>query len=148
MMNQAILMVEDNEEDAIMVREALRNAGVKNSIHTVTDGDLAIAYLKGEGAFADRDKFPVPSILLLDLKMPRVSGFQVMEWLRAQERFRKLLIVVLSGYNELREVQQAYRLGAHSFLIKPCTAQDIENLMRWFAEHWEVGTESVPRRRR
>ena len=147
-MNEAILVVEDNEEDAMVVLNALRNAGVKNSVHTVSDGDLAVAYLRGDGAFADRRRFPLPGILLLDLKMPRVSGFEVMQWLQTQPQFKKLLIIILSGHNELREVQQAYKLGAHSFLIKPCTAQDIENLMRWFTEHWEVGAEGALQRRR
>src|SRR4029079_5971139 len=119
----------------------------KNPVQTVSDGDLALSYLKGDGAFANRDRFPLPSILLLDLKMPRVSAFQVMEWLQTQPQFKKLLIIVLSGHNQLREVQGAYKLGAHSFLIKPCTGDDIGNLMLWFSEHWEVDPEGVPQRR-
>ena len=147
-MDNAILVVDDNDEDVMAVLMALRNAGVQNPVQTVSDGDLAMAYLKGDGAFSNRDKFPMPGILLLDLKMPRVAGFQVMEWLRTQPQFKKLLIIILSGHNELREVQEAYKLGAHSFLIKPCTANDIGNLMRWFSEHWEISMDGVPRRRR
>ena len=147
-MDNAILVVDDNDEDVMAVLMALRDAGVKNPVQTVSDGDLALAYLKGDGAFANRDKFPLPGILLLDLKMPRVGGFQVMEWLQSQPQFKKMLLIVLSGHNELREVQQAYKLGAHSFLIKPCTANDIANLMQWFAEHWDVSVEGILRRPR
>jgi CheY-like chemotaxis protein len=147
-MDNAILVADDNDDDVMGILMALRNAGVKNPVQTVSDGDLALAYLRGHGAFANRERFPLPGILLLDLKMPRLGGFAVMEWLQTQPQFKKLLIIVLSGHNQLREVQQAYKLGAHSFLIKPCTADDIGNLMRWFAEHWEVDMDGVPRRRR
>jgi len=146
-MGNMILIAEDNEEDMLAVLDALRKAGVQNPVQTVSDGSSALAYYRGDGAFADRARFPMPDILLLDLKMPRVGGFEVMEWLQQQAHLKKLLIIVLSGYDQLREVQKAYQLGAHSFLIKPCTANDIQNLMRWFAEYWEIGSDNVLRRR-
>jgi CheY-like chemotaxis protein len=145
-MAKAILIAEDVEEDAVMVMDSLKKAGVKNPVLTVQDGDEVVAYLKGEGRFAERNKFPFPSVLLLDLKMPRMGGFQVMEWLRTQEIFKNLLIIVLTGCHELREVQKAYSLGAHSFLIKPCNPDDIKNLVRWFAAHWEGEGAAPPRR--
>lgn len=144
-MAKAILIAEDTEDDVLVVLDALEKAGIKNPILTVGDGDLAIAYLNGDGRYADRDKFPLPAVLLLDLKMPRMSGFQVMEWLRTQEKFKNLLVIVLSGHHELKEVQQAYKLGAHSFLIKPCNAEDIKNLVGWFSEHWEGSATTPPR---
>jgi CheY-like chemotaxis protein len=106
----------------------------------MNDGDQVIAYLKGNAPYADREKFPLPSVLLLDLKMPRMNGFQVMEWLHAQKEFKNLLTIVLTGHEELKEVQQAYKLGAHSFLVKPCKSEDIKNLIHWYSEHWDSRT--------
>ena len=139
-MAKAILIAEDDENDAVLLKLALQKAGVENPVFTMNDGDQVIAYLKGDTPYANREKFPLPSVLLLDLKMPRLSGFQVMEWLHAQKDFKSLLVVVLTGHDGLREVQQAYKLGAHSFLIKPCKSEDIKNLIHWYSEHWNPRT--------
>ena len=81
-MAKPILLAEDVKEDADAVRQAVRTAGFDNPVYVVSDGDLAISYLKGEGAYSNRELFPFPSILLLDLNMPRVSGFEVLKWIK------------------------------------------------------------------
>src|SRR5438128_2710095 len=131
-MAKAILLAEDLEDDAAFLRRVLEKAGVANPIVIVRDGVEAIAYLKGEGEFSDRQKFPIPGILFLDLKMPGKGGFEVLEWLKHQPEWKDLLIVVVSGYDELREIKRAYALGAHTFLVKPCKQEDIANLVKSF----------------
>ena len=95
-----ILLAEDSHDDAFVVRSTLKRAGVLNPVHVVTDGAKAVAYLQGEGIYADRDLFPLPDVLLLDLKMPKLSGFDVLEWWRSQPQLSNMLVVVLSGYSD------------------------------------------------
>jgi CheY-like chemotaxis protein len=135
-----ILLAEDFEDDARIIQYVLKKAQVTNPIIVVPDGAEAIAYLKGEGFYADRVKFPLPSVLLLDLKMPKRNGFEVLEWCKAQPHLKNMLVVVLSGYQELESVNRAYALGAHSFLVKPCNVEDIANLMKTYKGYWEHST--------
>ena len=122
------------------LRQALKDAGVKNPVRRVDDGDKVIAYIKGEKQYEDRKKYPFPEILLLDLKMPRISGFQVMEWINGTRFKGDFLIVILSGHGELENVRVAYQLGARSFLTKPCQAEDVQNLVGAYPKFWEVKT--------
>jgi CheY-like chemotaxis protein len=136
---KVILLAEDDPDDAEQTKIALRGAGVLNKVFLVADGDEAIAYLKGEGEFSDRQKFPFPGILLLDLKMPRVDGFRVLSWLNFQATGEKPLVVVLSGHVEVHYIQRAYdEFGAHSFLIKPLLVTDIHNLARVHNRCWAM----------
>jgi CheY-like chemotaxis protein len=139
-MAKAILIADDFDDDVLMVKLALAKADIKNPVLAVDDGDQAIAYLKGEGKYANREKFPLPGLLLLDLKMPRMNGHHVLAWLRTHGQFKDLLIIVLSGCDDAKDVQEAYGLGAHSYLVKPCGADDIKNLMRWFPTDWDTGS--------
>jgi CheY-like chemotaxis protein len=136
-METTILLVEDSAEDCEAVRGALHEAGIKSRLCVVEDGDHAISYLCGEGRYANRSRFPFPSVMLLDLKMPRVDGFEVLEWIKDNPDVRRsILVVVLSGYNQLQLVNRAYSLGAHSFLVKPCSVRELENLISAFPDFW------------
>jgi len=135
---KTILLVEDSEDDVLLVRRRMTQAGIVNPIFVVGDGDDAIAYLKGDHIYADRNRFPSPAILLLDLKMPRMSGFEVLNWCKSTNQTRDLFIVVLSHQDELREVSRAYALGAKTFLIKPPSTDDFTNLARSFPDYWEL----------
>jgi CheY-like chemotaxis protein len=115
----SILLAEDNENDITMFRRAVRNARFTNPLAIVHDGDEVIAYLNGDGKYADRRRHPLPGLLLLDLKMPRKNGFEVLQWLREQRQFASLQVVVLSSSDEIRDINRAYELGANSFLVKP-----------------------------
>ncbi|MDB6022174.1 MAG: putative response regulator, CheY [Pedosphaera sp.] len=132
-----ILLAEDVEDDASVIKRALKLAGVMNPIIVVPDGVEAILYLQGEGSYADRTRFPLPGVLLLDLKMPKRGGLEVLEWCRAQPHLQDMLIVILSGLHEVGLVQRAYSMGANSFLIKPCNLEDVANLTKTFPGYWE-----------
>jgi two-component system response regulator len=133
-----ILVAEDEEPDAERLEQAFRKAGVINPFVHVTDGSEAIRYLEGAGPYADRRKCPVPIALILDLKMPGINGFEVLQWCRAQPQFRELLVVVLSGHHELRELTKAYQLGANTFLPKPASDADIQHLVWAFPNAWSL----------
>jgi CheY-like chemotaxis protein len=133
-----ILLAEDFESDAEAVQRLLKKARVRNPIIVVPDGGEAIAYMNSEGPFRDRQKFPLPAVLLLDLKLPTATGFEILEWCRSQPHLKDLLIVVLSGNYDLRAANEAYLLGAHSVLKKPANREDIMNAIRG---HLEISTE-------
>ncbi|HXC98850.1 MAG TPA: response regulator [Verrucomicrobiae bacterium] len=143
-MIRPILLAEDSEDDAILIQATLRKAEVLNPVLAVSDGVQAIAYLKGHGFYADRVSFPLPAVVLLDLKMPHKNGFQVLEWWKTQPQLKDILIVVLSGYYDLESIRYAYSLGARSFLIKPCKVEDIMNLRQAFAGSWNEPATSLP----
>jgi CheY-like chemotaxis protein len=117
--NSTILLAEDNENDVLMLRRAARHAKFTNPLSVVQDGEEAVAYLSGEGKYADRRRHPLPGLLLLDLKMPRRNGFEVLQWLRDRPEFAELQVVVLSSSDEIKDINRAYELGANSFLVKP-----------------------------
>jgi CheY-like chemotaxis protein len=137
-MAKTILIAEDSDDEADLLRLALKDAGIKNPVARVRDGDEVITWLKGEGLFADRMKFPLPEVLFLDVKMPRKSGFHVLEWLIDKPEFNDLLVVVLTGFDQTKDVQQSYMLGADTFLSKPCKPADIQHLARMFAGYWQT----------
>ena len=135
-MVKQILVADDDADDAEEIRLVLQNAGLTNPVATVADGEEAVAYLQGEGQFADREKFPLPSILFLDLKMPRRNGLEVLDWLTLQPHLANMLIVVLSGYDNPADVSRAYQLGAHTFLTKPIKPEDLGRLRKTFYRFW------------
>src|SRR6266850_4379035 len=113
-----ILLAEDREDDIVLVRRAFAKAYVLNPLQIVRDGEELVAYLKGEGKYANRAEYPLPDLLLLDLKMPRMDGFQVLEWIRQQPGLSNLRVVVLTSSENMRDVNRAYQLGANSFMVK------------------------------
>jgi len=131
-----ILLVEDNEDDAYLMTRALRTAEIDSPVHVVTDGEQAVNYLKGSGRFADRAEFPLPGLVLLDLKLPRVSGFEVLEWIQKESSLPQLVVVVLSSSGETRDVNMAYRFGARSYLVKPPTAASFVDLAKGLKLYW------------
>jgi CheY-like chemotaxis protein len=132
-----ILLTEDSPEDERLFERVMRAARLENPLMVVRNGAEAIAYLSGEGAFAGRDLHPLPDILFLDLKMPQVSGFDVLEWLCARPELKqKLLVIVLSNFGDVQSVTRAYHAGADSFLSKPIRQQDFLNLIQYFPGRW------------
>ncbi len=114
-----ILQVEDEPNDVDLLQRAFTHLGVSNPVQVVTDGQMAIDYLAGNGRFADRLKFPLPSLVLLDLKLPHKSGREVLEWIRAHPAFRRLVVIVFTSGQYVGDIGLAYDLGANAFLIKP-----------------------------
>ena len=131
-----ILLAEDNDDHVMLIRRAFRQSGLVNPIHAVQDGEQAIAYLKGEGRYANRDEYPLPCLLLLDLKMPNKNGFEVLEWVRSQPAFAALRVVVLTTSGEMRDINRAYQLGANSFLTKPVDFRDFVQLTSAVKGYW------------
>ena len=131
-----ILLVEDWDTDVILFREALRRSGLGNEVMVVPDGTETIGYLSGSGQYADRERFPIPAILLLDLNLPKTRGWEVLQWVRLRQEFDNLLVVVLTGSFRVGDLHRAYQMGANSFLGKPCSADDLVNLANSYPEHW------------
>jgi len=124
---ETILLAEDNEDHVILIKRSFVHACLLNPVQVVQDGVEAIAYLSGDGKYADRKEYPTPGLLLLDLKMPNKDGFEVMEWIREQPALQGLRIVVLTTSERIFDVKRAYELGAHSFLTKPV---DLRNFIQ------------------
>ncbi len=114
-----ILLVEDDANDAVLVQRAFARAGLKNPIERIATGMECLDYLNGGPPFSDRLRYPLPAMVLLDIKMPGMDGFDVLRWIRQQPQFAKLCVVMLTGVDEISKVNLAYQLGADSFLIKP-----------------------------
>ena len=115
----SVLAAEDNEDDIFLLREAFHKAGSTSRLFTVGHGVEAVAYLKGDEAYGNRDDYPFPDVLLLDLNMPGMNGFEVLGWLRQDPRCSRLVVHVLTASARDADVQRAYQLGANSFVVKP-----------------------------
>ncbi|MCC0179740.1 response regulator [Waterburya agarophytonicola K14] len=138
-----ILLVEDNYNDVLLIQRAFRKAGIKPPMSIVSDGDEAIAYLSRQGQYVDTERFPIPLLVLLDLKLPRRSGLEVLAWIRQQPELRRLLVVVLTSSQENSDLAQAYDLGANSYLVKPVEFQDFVKLIELIDAYW-FKTNQIP----
>jgi two-component system response regulator len=130
-----ILQVDDDANDVFLLQHAMTKAGVKNPIQVVTDGQQAIDYLRGAGKFADRAKFPLPCLILLDLKLPYVMGLEVLKWIR-QQAGPALVVVVLTASGQDADIAAAYRLGANAYLIKPSEASKLDDMVKALKDFW------------
>jgi CheY-like chemotaxis protein len=131
-----ILHIEDDSSDVLLLRQAFCQAGLPVALHSQPDGEQALAYLRGNGQFADRLRFPLPDLVLLDLKLLGLSGFDVLEWIRREEEFRRLPVVVLSSSNQEAEIKRSYQLGANSYLLKPVGFEALVALLAAFYHYW------------
>ena len=134
---KSILLVEDSPDDELIFLDVIRKSGIPNPVIVVHDGAEAVACLRREGRFADPKKYPRPSSAFIDLKLPKISGFEVLRWIKAQPHLKDLLCIVLTHYNESKEINKAYALGAHSFLTKPPNVADLCNLALHFHSHFD-----------
>jgi CheY-like chemotaxis protein len=123
-----VLLIEDDEDDLFLTRRVLVKAGIKEVFH-VNDGRSAVDYLEGRGTFADRSIHPLPDIVLIDLKIPELTGHQVLEWIQTQPGLKSVRAYVLSSSGEQRDITRATAAGAVGYFIKPLTERDVERLM-------------------
>lgn len=130
-----ILQVEDDENDVFLLQYAMKKAGVTNPIQIASDGQQAIDYLQGAGQFADRERFPLPCLVLLDLKLPHVMGLDVLKWIRQQPGMT-LAVIMLSASAEDTDIAAAYRLGANAFLTKPSETSELEDMVKAIKSFW------------
>lgn len=132
---KTILQVEDDPNDVFFLQKALKKAGMTNPVQVASDGQQAIDYLKGAGKFADRLQFPLPCLVLLDLKLPHVMGLDVLKWIR-QQPGPTMIVVMLTASGEDADIATAYRLGANAFLVKPSEASKLEDMVKAIRDFW------------
>ena len=131
-----ILQVEDREEDVFLLEYAFKQADIRNPVRVAIDGREALAYLSGDGKFADRGQFPLPCLVLLDLKLPHLMGLDVLAWVRQHPTLRSLLVIVLSSSINEGDVRRAYELGANAFLVKPSDANVLVDMCVALKHFW------------
>lgn len=120
----------------LLLKRALSKAGVSAPLTFVTSGSAAISYLKGEGVYADRNQYPLPQVMLLDIKLPELTGFEVLEWLRKQKEFRDLAVIMLTSSDQPRDVELAYALSANAYIVKRSTYADMIAMAEAFKAFW------------
>jgi CheY-like chemotaxis protein len=131
-----ILLAEDDEDYVLLIKQAFSKARVPNPLHVVSTGQEAMAYFKGEGKYANREEYPLPDLLLLDLKLPRFNGFEILAWIRTQPGLAGIRVLVLTSSDRIKDVNDAYRLGANSFLVKPYDFEDLVHFTQLIQEFW------------
>ena len=137
------MLVEDTPDDVVLVRRAFEKAHITNPLHVVSSGEDAILYLRGEGPYANRDEFPLPALVLLDLKLPLKDGFEVLSWIREQPTMRALRVVVLTSSERFEDLDRACRLGANSILVKPLEFSRLVEVMQALKGYW-MSLSAVP----
>jgi CheY-like chemotaxis protein len=131
-----ILHVEDDPNDVLLVERAMKKSNAGATLKSVSDGDKAVSYLKGDNGFGDREKNPVPDLVLLDLKMPRKGGLEVLTWIRAQDQFKRLPVVIFTSSKHEQDITRAYDLGANSYLVKPVGFDSLLDTLKQVYLYW------------
>jgi CheY-like chemotaxis protein len=131
-----ILCVDDNEDDLCLIRYAAQRAQLADCLHTVNSGSQAVDYLQGHSQFSDRQKFPLPKVVLLDLRMPRMNGLEVLHWLRSQPDLVGIVVIIFSASAHPDDIKQAWEQGANAFVQKPSTQAELVRLLRLLKEFW------------
>lgn len=134
----AILLVEDEPNSAFFVQHLFRKLDLPNPLRVARDGQEAIDYLDGVGAFADRQSHPFPGLVLLDLNMPKLAGFEVLRRIRASSALRALIVIILTASSSNEDIAQAYLLGANAYLVKPLQIEELELMVKAIKDFWLV----------
>ncbi|MEY2409676.1 MAG: hypothetical protein QOF48_2346 [Verrucomicrobiota bacterium] len=142
-MTGSILLVEDDADDALLVKEAFAAVGVGDAVRHVKDGEAAVEYLKHEGEFSDPLQFPTPTLVLLDLRLPKMTGLEILKWMREQAEFKTTVVVVIAGLPLDSEIQRAYLLGANSLLVKGTSQDNLDKKIRLIKAYWLEANESA-----
>lgn len=142
---EAILLADDNADDRFLMVEACKEAGIRNPLPVVEDGQQVIDYLEGAGPFSDPAKNPRPALAVLDIKMPRKTGLEALDWIRRSEQWRFLPVLLLTASAYPEDIRAAYRLGANAFHVKPTTIQELVELARAIKGYWLRFCEFPPR---
>jgi CheY-like chemotaxis protein len=131
-----ILLAEDSEDDIFLMERAFKKAKLSNPLHVVSDGEQALAYLKGEGVYSDREKYPFPALLLLDIKMPRMNGLELLQAIRNDPQLRRLVVIFLTASNLDQDVNRAFDLQANSYLVKPADTDGMVDTLDRMKDYW------------
>lgn len=132
-----ILLIEDSEDDAFLFERALKTEGIRGALQRVPNGEQAISYLEGDGAYSDRTKSPFPSVIFTDIHMPQMDGFGILNWLKSHPKCSLLPIMVFSSSNNRDDIEKAYRLGANAYLVKPTSMPELQAIVRVAHEFWK-----------
>lgn len=131
-----ILHVEDSDADVFLLQYAFKRVAITNPVQVVTDGQQAIDYLFGAGRFADRELYPIPLLVLLDLQLPYKTGLEVLEWVQGEPSLKWLIVIILSSSIYKDDVQRAYMLGANAFLVKPSNPDVLASMCQSLKDFW------------
>lgn len=132
-----VLLVEDDLNDIFLVKRAFRTAHIPNPLQVVTDGEEVINYLRGAGKYADRQAHPLPKLIVMDIKMPRRSGFEVLEWVKGNARpLKRIPIIIVSSSDNPADINRAYELGANAYMVKPMNYREVEHLFESITRYW------------
>jgi len=133
---ETILLVDDDSDAVLLFERAYQRAGVTHLFKVAQSADDAIAYLTGDGRYADRAAYPMPALILLDIKMPGRTGFDVLEWIRKNSPVTPMRVVMLTGSPDGADVNRAYRMGANSYLTKPTDLTEFREILCTLCAHW------------
>ncbi|MDB9529113.1 response regulator [Oscillatoria sp. CS-180] len=131
-----ILLVEDDPNDILFIQRAFRQTNAIITLYSVKDGDAAVDYLTGVGEYSDRDRYPIPALVLLDLKLPRRSGTEVLEWIRKKSDMKRMPVVILTSSSERPDVDLSYDLGVNSYLVKPVSFDALSRMVGILDAYW------------
>jgi len=131
-----VLVADDSQNDVFLFQRAISSTGAKLHASFVWDGQEVLDYLEGANSFSDRQKYPVPELIILDVKMPRLNGFDVLAWLKSQPRHRATPVVIFSGSDDHGDVLRAYLLGASCYMVKPAQTGEMPELVRTLETYW------------
>ncbi len=135
-MNLTILHVEDDPNDVMLIGRAFKKANVSGEMQVVNDGEQAVAYLSGNEGYSDREAHPMPTLVLLDLKLPRKAGLEVLTWIRGQEDLKRLPIVILTSSKQATDINRAYETGANCYLLKPVNFEEMLEMAKTIDQFW------------
>jgi CheY-like chemotaxis protein len=133
-----ILLVEDEENDAFLLKRAFKKNNILNPVQWVRDGVEAVAYLSGKDAYADRQRYPAPEVILLDLKMPRMGGLELLAWIRDHPETRVIPTIIMTSSREDVDIEKAYHLGANTYMIKPSDFDTLAQMVKITHDYWTM----------
>jgi CheY-like chemotaxis protein len=131
-----ILHVEDDPNDVLLIARAFRKAETAAQLQVVNDGEQALHYLGGTNSYANREQFPLPSLVLLDLKLPRRSGIEVLEWMRTQPILKRIPVVMLTSSRQPVDINRAYDIGVNAYLVKPVNFDGLVEMLKTVDQFW------------
>jgi CheY-like chemotaxis protein len=131
-----VLLVEDDLNDIFLVKRAFKKAQIPNPLQVATDGVEAIRYLQGDGKYADRHLYPLPSLIVMDIKMPRKTGFEVLDWIKKDGILKRIPVIIVSSSDQPEDINHAYESGANAYMVKPVDFRAVETLFQSITHYW------------
>lgn len=139
-----VLLAEDDENDVLLMQRAFRKVKKADALRVVHDGEAAIDYLSGNHQYSNRLEHPFPGLVILDLKMPRKSGFEVLEWMKSDALMKRIPAIILTSSNQHRDIAKAYDLYANSYLVKPNAFEELVRVIESMQNYWVELNRSIP----